>query len=243
MENTSLIALSRQSVLRRQMDIVANNLANMNTTAYKGQRMMFIEQLVKSKGGERVLPEKLAFVRDIATVRELDEGPIQATGNTLDVAIRGEGYFTIDTPDGERYTRSGRFQLDSEGQLVTSHGFPVLSDAGQPFIFASTDTQIDIARDGTISTENGVLGRLRLVKFQNENDLKEAYGGLYATDQLPEDVAEPVFVQHAIEGSNVNPILEITRMIDVQRSYEAAKKLIDAEDERMKTAISELAKV
>ncbi len=243
MENTSIIALSRQSVLRRQMETIANNLANMNTAAYKGERMMFVEHLVKSKGGERVLPEKLAYVRDIATVREQDEGPIEVTGNALDVAIRGEGYFTVDTPNGERYTRSGRFQLDADGQLVTQHGFPVLSDAGQPFVFAPTDTQIDIGRDGTVSTENGALGRLRLVKFENQNDMRITYGGLYDTDQLPEDVAEPTFVQHAIEGSNVNPILEITRMIEVQRSYEAAKKLIDSEDERMKQVIGELAKV
>jgi len=239
MENTALIAMSRQSVLRRKMNIIANNLANMNTTAFKGDKIMFTEHLVKSKGGERMAGQNIAFVRDIATVHDFREGPIKTTGNSLDVAIQGEGYLVIDTPEGERYTRNGRMQMDAEGQLVTQHGFPVLSDDGEPFVFNATDGKIQINLDGTISTDNGDVGRLRLVRFDAENELNLTYGGLYEAEETPTDVTEPSIVQHALEGSNVEPIIEITNMIQVQRSYEGAKKLIEGEDERIKKMIRE----
>ena len=112
MENTSFIALSRQSALRRQMDVVANNVANMNTAGFKGERMMFVEHLVKSKGGEKILGDRLSYVRDISTMRDLSDGPLEKTGNPLDLAITGDGYFMVQTDVGNQYTRNGRFQLD-----------------------------------------------------------------------------------------------------------------------------------
>ncbi len=109
METTTLIALSRQGGLRRQLDVVANNIANMNTTGFKGERMMFVEHLVKSQESGKLLGTKLSFARDIATMLDVSEGPMETTGNPLDLAITGEGYFVIQTENGERYTRNGRF--------------------------------------------------------------------------------------------------------------------------------------
>jgi flagellar basal-body rod protein FlgF len=240
MENTSFIALSRQGTLRRQMNVIANNLANINTTAFKGEKMMFIQHLVRSRGGERILGEKIAFVRDIATVRDTTEGPHEQTGNPLDVAIRGEGHFVVETENGARYTRNGRFQIDAAGRLVTQHGDPVLSTAG-PLFFTPEDGPITIARDGTISTENGQLGRLRIVRFENELELEAVSGGLYQTDQQPEDVANPNVVQNMLERSNIEPIIELTRMIDVHRAYNRAKTIVDAEDERIKKMVRDYA--
>jgi len=241
MENTSFIALSRQSTLRRQMDIVANNIANMNTGGFKAERMMFSEHLIRSKGGESYFGEKLSYVRDIASVRDLSDGPIEQTGNPLDVAISGEGYFSIETDDGTRYTRNGRFQLNQEGQLVTQGGLPVLTDAGTPIFFAPDERDIGIARDGTISTNNGVLGKLSLVAFENPQMLEQNAGGLYATDEAPIATDDRVgIIQFAVEGSNVQGILEMTRMIEVHRRYDSVKNFIDKEDERQKKMIKEL---
>ncbi len=242
MENTSFIALSRQGTLRRQMSVIANNIANMNTTGFKGEKMMFIQHIVKTPSSDRLGQDRLAFVRDIATVRDTSEGPLKRTGNPLDVAISGDGYFVVETPSGELYTRNGHFRMDETGQLVTQNGDPVLSDGGQPFFFSPEDTDITISRDGTVSTENGTLGRLRVVSFENKQDLRMVAGGLMASNKTAEDMDSPDLVQHMLEGSNVQPIIEMTRMIETQRSYDGAKKLIDREDERIKRMINELAR-
>ena len=129
MENTSYIALSRQSALRREMDVIAHNVANMNSTAYKGEKMMFVEHLAKSRDDLSFIPRKLAFTRDVAQYRNLSEGPIQTTGNTFDMAIRGDGYFVVQRPDGsEAYTRGAALSVTPNGQLVTSSGRPVLDN-------------------------------------------------------------------------------------------------------------------
>ncbi len=244
MENTLFVALSRQVTVRRQMDVVANNIANMNTTGFKGEKMMFVEHLVRSKGSGSVLGDKLSYVRDIATLRDTSRGDLKQTGNPLDLAIAEDGYFAIQGRTGEQYTRNGRFQLDATGQLVNDNGDSVLSSSGQPFFFGPTDTQITVAGDGTVSTENGTLGRLRVVKFESELSLQQAGSVLFnaGAGNPPQDVEFPKVMQGALESSNVQPILELTRMIEVQRSYDGAKSLIDKEDERQKTMIRELTK-
>lgn len=225
------------------MDIVANNIANMSTSGFKGERMMFVEHLVKSPGGERILGDKISYVRDIATMRDLSAGPLEHTGNPLDVALEGEGYFVIQTDTGNNYTRNGRFQLDEGGQLVTASGNPVLSDGGAPFFFAPGDTKISIARDGTVSTENGDLGRIGVVNFENEHQLRPGAGGLYNTDAQPTPVERPAMAQGMLEGSNIQPILEMSRMIEVHRAYEAVKGFVEKEDDRMRKMIRDLSEV
>ena len=254
METSSYIALSRQSALRRQMDIVANNLANMNTTAFKGEKMMFVEHLVKSKGGESFIPTKLAFARDVASYKDLAEGPIKMTGNAFDMAIQKDGYFVIDTPDGQQYTRNGRFRLDQEGQLVTQSGFPVLSSAGAPFFLSPEDRDIVVARDGTLSTNNGELGKIKVVNFDDPQKLQKQAGGLLSAKNIgggedgdgddafqPKDAEKPEVIQGSLESSNVNAIIEMTKMIEVNRAYDSVKKFIEKEDQRQKQMIQHLA--
>ncbi len=239
METTSMIALSRQTGLRRQMEVIANNLANMNTTGFKGEKMMFVEHLARSRGGENDLPRTLHFVRDVATARDITDGDIASTGNTLDVAIAGAGYFVVQTPAGERYTRNGRFQLDQTGRVVTQEGHAVLTDGG-PIVLGQRDVTVNIARDGTISSETGQLGKLRIVTFANEMRLRQSGDTLFRADDAPRAVERPVVIQGAIEGSNVKPIVEITNMIEVQRSYESLARFIDREDERIKAMMREM---
>lgn len=242
MENTITIALTRQGTLRRQMDIIANNIANMNTNGYKAERMMFVEHLVRSRGGERVLGEKLAYVRDVASWRDTAEGGLESTGKPLDVAIQGDGFFAIETPVGERYTRSGRFTVNDAGQLVTSDGHGVLAEGGAPIFFSPADKNITIAGDGTISTENGPLGRLRVVRFESNQNMEMVAGGLLTTEDPPEDVAAPRVVQGMVEGSNVQGVVEMTRMIHVHRAYDGARRLIQGEHDRIRKMVEEYAR-
>ena len=240
METTTLIALSRQGGLRRQMDIVANNIANMNTNGFKGERVMFVEHLVKSPGGQTLLGGKLSFVRDIATLLDFSEGPVEETGNPLDLAITGKGFFVVQTEDGERYTRKGRFKLDDGGQLVNQNGEPLLSTGNSPFFLGPEDTEITISRDGTVATNNGDLGRIKLVDFENPQLLKRSADGLFSTEQTPRDVESPEIIQGMLEGSNVQPILEMAKMIEISRTYDSVRKFIDREDERMRSMIKEM---
>ena len=234
MENTSIIALSRQSAIRREMGVIANNIANMNTTGFKGEKMMFVEHLVRSKGGNKIGGEQHAYVRDIATVRDHSDGPVKQTGNPLDLAIKEDGYFVISTEGGERYTRNGNFQLDQEGQLVTRNGDALLSEEGEPFFFSPEDRDISISVDGTISTENGTLGKIGVVTFPNVHELKVVSGGLYSSRQVPEPSDAPVIMQGMLEQSNVQPIIEMTRMIEANRAYTSIKNFIEKEDGRIK---------
>ena len=240
MENTAFIALSRQSALGRQLSVVANNIANMNTTGFKGEKMMFVEHLVRSRGGDRVMGLKLSYVRDIATVRDTSEGPLVTTGNPFDLAIRGDGYFVIETDKGEQYTRNGRFSLNEEGELVTSQGNPVLSDNGNPFVFGPGDRDVTISRDGTVSTKNGQLGKIRIVSFENQQQSQVTAGGLLSTRARAEDVEQPNMIQGALEGSNVQPIIEMAEMIRIQRSYDSVKNFIQREDDRIKRMVKDL---
>lgn len=243
METTTYIALSRQSALRRQMDIVANNIANMNTSGFKGERMMFVEHLVKSRGGEQTLGDKLSYVRDISTMRDLSDGPLEQTGNPLDMAITGDGYFVIQTDTGNHYTRNGRFRLDEGGQLVNQAGQPVLSDGGQPFFLAPGDGKPTIGPDGTVSTANGPLGRLGVVTFDNQHQMRPGAGGLFATEAEAKPVEKPRVVQGMLESSNVQPVVEMSRLIEVQRTYEGVRNFLDKEDERMRRMIRDLSEV
>lgn len=235
METTAYIALSRQSGLRRELDVIANNLANINTHGFKGEKMMFSEHLVRSKGGDsKPFTEKMSYVRDIATMRDLTEGPLESTSNPLDVALNGEGYFTIQTDRGDAYSRNGHFELDRDGQLVNQRGEPILSDGGQPFIFTPEDNNITIARDGTVSTDNGPIGRLAIVTFENAQTLRPGAAGQYFTEEIPTPVENPTVVQGMLEGSNIKPVTEIAKMIQLQRTYESVRGFLEKEDNRIK---------
>lgn len=239
MENPGYIALSRQMVLRRQMDVVANNVANMATPAFKGEGMMFVEHLRRTEPGERV-----RFVQDIATVRDLRSGPLTHTGGVLDLAIQGDGYFAVETPDGQRYTRAGGFTLDPEGQIVTAQGYPVLSDGGAPLTLPVDADEITVSRDGTIATDQGEIGRVAVLGFADEQALRHLEGGLYDPDgQEAVPVETPEVEQGALEGSNVAGVVEMTKLIATVRSYQAAAKMADEEHQRQRRAIDGLAPV
>lgn len=236
MENAGYIALSRQMVLRREMDVIANNMANLNTPAYKGQSMLFVEYLETSDSGE-----KMSFVQDISLVRNLTEGELTSTENPLDLAISGNGYFEVETPVGPRYTRNGVFRLNAEGQLVTAGGQPVLGEGGTPITLPPNSADVTVTRDGTVNTEQGPAGRLRVVRFEDEQTMVKLADGLYDADgQDPLPAEDAQVMQGMVEGSNVQGIIELTRMIETVRSYSSAGKLVNDEHERLRRAIQSL---
>lgn len=236
MENAGYIALSRQMTLRREMDVIANNMANLNTPAFKGESMLFVEYLETTDSGE-----KMSFVQDISLVRNLTEGQLTATDNPLDTAISGEGYYEVETPLGPRYTRNGAFRLNVDSELVTTNGDKVLDDAGNPITLPPNSRDVAITRNGTVSTDQGPAGMIRLVRFDNEQSLIKMANGLYDADEqdaLPAEDTE--VVQGMIEGSNVAGIIELTKMIDTVRSYTATGRMVNDEHERQRRAIQAL---
>jgi len=236
MENSLIIALSRQSVLSRQMDVIATNLANLETAGFKAENMIFTELLEQTAEGE-----VLSLVHDVSFVRDLSEGPMVGTQNPLDLAIHGQGYFVVDTPDGERYTRHGVFQLDDGGQIVTTEGHPVLNNGGAPIVVPLDTSTITITRDGTISADAQEIGQIKLVSFENPQALSKIGSGLYeAIGQTPTTDPDSEVLQGMVENSNVKGVVEMTRMIDTVRSYQAAAKLADTEHQRILDAIEAL---
>ncbi|MTI10597.1 flagellar basal-body rod protein FlgF [Curvivirga aplysinae] len=235
MENSAYIALSRQRSLRNEMNIVANNIANANTPAFKREGMVFKEYITKPQHDR----QQFSFVQDVGLARDLTDGPMTTTNNPFDFALSGDGYFVIDTPMGERYTRNGRFQLDATGNLVNKDGYTIQGDGG-PLNIPNDGGEILVASDGTISNDNGEVGKLRVVSFENQYEMKKSAGGLYATGQDPIASEGYNITQGMLEESNVQPILEITRMMRVHREYASMQKFTQAEDDRVKKAIERL---
>ena len=232
MENTGHIALSRQMVIRREMQVIANNLANMNTNAYKGESMVFVEYLKETGSGE-----KLSLVQDIALMRNLDEGEKVATSNDLDLAILGKGYFAVETEMGPRYTRNGSFRLNSEGEMVTAQGYPVLDNNDSPIVIFGGGA-VAVSRDGMVSSAAGPVGQLQVVQFEDEQSLRKMAGGLYEADEQRPEPAEGYEIhQGMLERSNVVGILEMTRMTDAIRAYRGTSKVMSQEHQRQEKAI------
>jgi flagellar basal-body rod protein FlgF len=232
MENAGYIGLSQQMALARRLEITANNLANLNTTAFKGESPIFEEYLVT----EPDMPE-MSYVHDYGTFRDMQEGEFNHTGRPLDVAINGDAFFVIDTENGLRYTRSGSFRINEDGILVTNEGDQVLNDTNQPIEIDLEFRDVVIAPDGTLSTGPDNIDRIGLSRFDNPQALKKIGNGLYSAENaepLPAENSE--MLQGTLERSNISPILEMSSMIDILRSYQSAQQLLDTgHDLQMKT--------
>ena len=235
MESPTLIALSRQMVLRREMDLVANNIANVNTPSYQREKMMFVEYLAKPHEDS-----PLSFVQDFGTARDLSAGQLTKTGNTLDVALSGDGYFAVETDRGPRYTRSGRFQLNADRLIATQQGHPVLSTGGQPISIPPDATEISIASDGTVSADAEVIDTIGVLTFQNPQKMQREPGNLFTAEEQPAPAEATKILQGMLEEANVNAVVEMTRMIEIHRTYSSNQRLLQDEHDRLKQAITRL---
>jgi flagellar basal-body rod protein FlgF len=223
-DNGVYIALSRQMAAFRTMNTVANNIANANTTGYRAEKMVFDDYVVSD--GNR---HKMAFTQDIASYTETKAGALKETGNQFDVAIAGEGYFTLELPNGQRaYTRGGNFQLDGTGTLVTSEGVPVLDDGGQRIVFDAESRNVSIGENGIITVNNEEAGSIGMVEFANRQALTQLGNTMFtAGDQQPQPPENSRMLQGVLEDSNVSAITEIVDMTEVSRSVANTAKYIE----------------
>jgi flagellar basal-body rod protein FlgF len=243
MENAQLISLSRQIALQRQMDVVANNMANINTTGFKAENMLFEDYLMPKArdndfGG---LDHDLHYTEDWATTHDMSTGSIEQTGNPLDVALSGNGFLTVQTPQGPRYTRNGSLQLDASGTLVDLNGNPVLGESG-PIQFDSADTDISIADNGAITTSQGSKGKLAVVEFADPQQLARE-GNNYYSGPAGTPAVDTHIVQGSIERSNVSGVSAMADMIRVERAYQTLANLMQRQDDLRGTAVQRLGDV
>jgi flagellar basal-body rod protein FlgF len=223
----------RQSALgliqrAQAQEVLSNNLANINTPGFRGDRVSFAEALEQAAG-------KGALRSVAVTSIDLRPGPVETTGNDLDFAVDGAGFFVVQTPQGERYTRGGAFTLDGEGKLVTRSGYPVLTDGG-PVVADSGDLMV--AEDGTVSVGGEPAGRLRLVSFADGRALRRWEGGLFEAVGRPVE-AEGRILQGHLEGSNVSPVEMLTEMMTALRQFEANQKALREQSDTAEKLIGE----
>ena len=251
MENALLVGLSRQMVLERQMDVVANNVANVNTNGFKADKSLFEEYLRTGAHEDNFVgnDRAISYVLDRGTFKDFTQGPTEETKNPLDLAIDGGGFLVVQTAAGERYTRDGGLQINNQGQLVTAAGDPVIGSSG-PIVFQPTDHDISIAADGNITVLEGlnridsVRGKLRVVSFADAQKLLKNGSNLYSagTAAAQPDTASRIR-QGFVEKSNVNSVTEMSRMIEVTRTYTQIANLLQQQSDLHKSAIEKLADV
>lgn len=235
MDNAIYATLSRQSGLMREMQVLAHNIANTSTTGFRREGVIFAEH-VRAAGDGPSLSMPHASARHV----DLAQGDLTQTGAPFDMAIRGEGFFLVETPQGQRLTRAGSFTPNAEGELVTPDGHRLLDAGGAPVFVPPDAGQATLAQDGTLSAGGRPLAQIGLWQPADPLTLRREAGTLFAADAVAPLEEPGVILQGRLEGANINPVAEIARMIAVQRAYEAGQNLMDREDERIRGVIQTL---
>jgi len=228
-------------------DIIANNLANAATTGFK-KESVYVEpfDVLFARVTERVGDQESLVQPPLGRLRSSaitvhTQGPIRTTGNELDLAINGDGFFKIGTPAGTRYTRDGAFRLDASGQVVNADGYALLGDGTSPVTINTAEGgQIVIAKDGTITVGGTEAGRITLADFEDRSQLRKVGGNLFepVSDEAVELTSTSPIAQGSLEMSNVNVIAEMVALITNYRSYEMAQKMARLQDETIQQAIN-----
>ncbi|HWW12343.1 MAG TPA: flagellar basal-body rod protein FlgF [Brevundimonas sp.] len=244
MENAAYAGLSRQMTLRRELDVVANNIANADTNGFKVEQL-----LVGTEVGERArnafIRPGVSFVLDNGVGRDFSAGSLSQTSRSLDFAIEGDGaFFKVQDGTGEAYTRDGAFTMDPTGRLTTKQGQAVLGESGE-IVLDTTLGEISVGADGTITQDDQVVGRLSVVRFESLGALEKGGDGLYrnASNAVATEAPEAQIRQGMLEGSNVNPILEITNLIEIQRAYESVTRMIENTNDLSRRSVERLGRV
>lgn len=244
MENALMVGLSRQLVLRKKMNITANNIANMSTTGFKVEKIL-LQRFNQTGASQADGPATVSFVKDRGMVRDFRTGQIEHTGRALDLALSGRGFFVVETDDGIRYTRDGRFSVDNNGTLSTADGKAVLDDSDSPIVLNTTDETPVITKAGSVQVGGQEIARLKIADFAALSTLhKTGEGRFEAPADAPElTVQNPNIMQSALERSNVVPIMEMNRMIEITRSYQSISNLLNQEQNLTRRAIQRLGSV
>ncbi len=244
MENTTTIALSRLVAQQRALDVTATNIANAATPGFRAERMLFSEWLQREPTlGAPPGSRSESFVQDRATYRDRQPGTLRHTANPLDLALGApEGWFTVQTPRGPRLTRAGHFQLSASGAIVDEQGNALLDTSGRPLQTTPTDTRLVVAGDGTLSSENGQIGRIGVVQPDDETKLTAEGGRLFAVGSPTKPLPAAKLVAGALEDSNVQPITELDRMMTDLREFQFTTEIIQGENDRQSGAIDKIMK-
>jgi flagellar basal-body rod protein FlgF len=240
MENTIYVGLSSQVALQSRMDMIANNIANIDTAGFKAGNMLFSEHLVRKNSDA-----PMSMVSDYANYRDFTQGTMQQTGNPLDVALEGNGFLAVQSPDGStKYTRNGSMLKNNLGQLVSSTGGAYLNNGGQPISIPPDAKEITILTDGTVTTDQGPVSQLQVVRFENPLDITPVGDSMFETSQAPiPDNTKTRVQQGMLEGSNVNSVLEMTKMIEVMRRYEGVARMLQKDAEIQSSMIQRLSRI
>lgn len=231
MDAATYTTLTRQSGLMREMQTVANNIANISTTGFRREGILFSEYIARLGDGP-----SLSMAHANTRIVDLSQAGVSQSGGTFDLAIQGDGFFQVQTPAGPRLTRAGAFSPSAEGNLVTMDGHTLLDQGGAPIAIAPSARIVSIAQDGTMSADGLEIGRIGLWQPVDPITLQHEAGVLFSANEL-EPFEDGVMLQGFLEDSNVNPVSEIARMIEVQRAYELGQSFLDQEDRRMRGVI------
>lgn len=246
MDVTASLGLSRQIILQRRLDVLANNMANLNTIGFKSNSLLVQSTANQShQAGDAdasVKPVQMAY--DWSIMRDYRQGSIKNTGSPLDIAINGEGFFAVNTPNGTRYTRAGAFALNDQGSIVDMAGNELQAD-GSAISIPNNAKEIVIGADGTLSIDGKLQSRIRLVKFENPQALQPEGNNLFAApDTLqPQVMADGKMTQGALEQSNVNSVYEMSNMVEISRQYQSAQNMMSDMADRQRSAIRTLGKI
>jgi flagellar basal-body rod protein FlgF len=238
MDNAIYATLTRQSGLLREMQAVANNIANISTNGFRKEGVIFSEHVAALGGDE----PSLSMAEALGRVVNQRQGPLAQTGGAFDLAIEGEGYFLIETPQGNQLTRAGSFTQSPEGELVTLDGYRLLDLGGAPVFLPADARGVAVAQDGTVSADGRPLAQIGLFLPADATGLIHVGGTRFAAEGGVDPFETGTILQGFLEESNVDPVSEITRMIEVQRAYEMGQTFLDREDERIRGVISTLSR-
>ncbi|MCQ0969113.1 flagellar hook-basal body complex protein (plasmid) [Paracoccus sp. TK19116] len=238
MDNAIYASLTRQSGLMREMRVVANNIANANTTGYRREGVIFAEHLTALDRRGDTLSMADARGRMI----DLHQGVLSQTNGAYDLAIEGEGFFMVATPDGDRLTRAGAFMPSAEGELMNADGHRLLDGGGAPVVVPAGLGPISIGPDGTLSAEGQPIAQVGVFAEPPGEQITHDGGTTFAFETQPEAIENPRVRQGFLEESNVDPVFEISRMIEVQRAYELGQTFLDREDQRIRSVISSMSR-
>ncbi|CUK02964.1 Distal rod protein [Ruegeria denitrificans] len=233
--DTAYTTLSRQSGLVNEMRMVANNIANANTTGYRAQGLVFSEFVRDLPGNP-----SLSMARAEARNTSLQQGLLTETGGQFDFAIEGDGFFMVETPSGNRLTRAGAFSPSAEGDLVTMDGHRVLDSNGAPVFIPPDAASIDVGSDGTLSIEGQLLGQIGVYRVADSKTLVREGSTQFRAEGEIDLVENPVLLHRFLEGSNVNAVEQVTRLVEIQRAYELGQSFLETEDERLRGALKAL---
>jgi flagellar basal-body rod protein FlgF len=245
MDTTGYVSLSHQLALQRQLDMIAGNIANADTTGYRRENALFQSYLEHQPNTSTPAARNVSFVLDYGIARDSGQGELAQTNNPLDVAIVGDAFFTVGLANGETaYTRNGHFSVSEDGYLTSVNGTQVLDSRGSPFQFQPDEKKISISKDGTVSTSAGDIGQIALARFANDAQLERLGDTLYqGTGALAVNVSQANLRIGYLEKSNVKPIVETTEMMNILRSYQATTSLLDRYDELRKRGIERLGRI